>query len=378
MKSLVALVVAVFAAAPCLWDSDTLDTELRGLPDAFDLVVGRWHRHGDAYYRARVSRLAAKQPLTLAECDDLAVAYEHLDERDRAIEVMAKKAELLEGSNDDEHRYRYHANLGTFYAHAGRYDEALVELRKAVAINPAAHFGRENFQIELIEYVAAARTRPELWTQQSFLRHAGYRLPFVLAAGSIQYDPETHRPYPDWNGDRELDWDKAYKAIGGMLRFGGLEGPELYRALGELFLCKEHLNLAWWAYARAIERGHPAADNLQAIRRDIESHWQDARKHSNNGFVPPTAELVRTERAKADAWVLAFQQAEAEAIARGEDVRRDATLKRLLAIADGDVPTSAQQGRDAGIAWATTAMWSGAAIAGLIFAVVLLRRARGR
>jgi len=39
MKSLFATLLAVSAMAPCLWDSDTLDTELRGLPEAFDLVA---------------------------------------------------------------------------------------------------------------------------------------------------------------------------------------------------------------------------------------------------------------------------------------------------------------------------------------------------
>ena len=50
MKSLLAIAMFGLAMTPCIWDSDTLDTELRGLPDAFDLIVGRWHRHSDAYY----------------------------------------------------------------------------------------------------------------------------------------------------------------------------------------------------------------------------------------------------------------------------------------------------------------------------------------
>ena len=58
--------------APCLWDRDTLATELRGLPKALDLVLGKWHRHSEAYYRERIERLAGKEPLTLAECDALA------------------------------------------------------------------------------------------------------------------------------------------------------------------------------------------------------------------------------------------------------------------------------------------------------------------
>lgn len=226
MKSLLAIGVAGAAMAPCLWDSDTLDTELRGLPEAFDLVVGKWHRHSDAYYRERVARLRDAADITLDGCDDLAVAYERLGERDEAVATMAQKARLLEAAPDDGHRYRYHANLGTFHAHAGRYEQALTELRAAVAINPDAHFGREAFQIELIEYAAAAKADPQLWRRLSFLRHAGYRVRAHIGADGLRYAPDTSRDWGrDWAGERDLDWDKAYKAIAGMLRFGGLEGP---------------------------------------------------------------------------------------------------------------------------------------------------------
>ncbi len=337
MKSLLAMVLAGAAMAPCIWDSDTLDTELRGLPDALDLVVGKWHRHGEAYYRDRIARLAEKDPLTLAECDDLAVAYERLGDREQAVAVMARKAALLDASDDLEHRYRYHANLGTVHAHAGRFDEALSELRAAIALNPDAHFGRERFQIELIEFVAAARQDPALWQRFSFLRHAGYRVQAFIGAEGLRYQPDRSRDWgDDWRGERELDWDQAYKAVAGMLRFGGLEGPELYRALAELFLAKQHLNLAWWALERAIERGHPAAELLRRGQQSIEKHWDEARQHNRNGHVAPTSEVVAARRAAADRWVEAFQRAEAAAIARGEDVRSDAGLQRLLEQASGE------------------------------------------
>ena len=99
MKSLVAIGLVAAAMTPCLWDSDTLDTELRGLPEAFDLVVGKWHRHSDRYYRERVTRLASASELDLTGYDDLAVAYERLGERDAAVEVMAQKARTLSGTS---------------------------------------------------------------------------------------------------------------------------------------------------------------------------------------------------------------------------------------------------------------------------------------
>ena len=328
MKAICILVLASVTATPCLWDSDTIDTELRGVPDAFDLIVGRWHHHGEAYYRERVARLAALPQLTSSDYDDLAVAHEHLGDHDAAIAVMGRKAAALAKEADLGHEYRRLANLGTFHAHAGRYDEALVHLRAAVDLNPNAHFGRERFQIEAIEYVAAAKQRPELWAEMSFLRHAGYRLvmfPVNVAhpAGAIL--------------DRELGFETAYKAIGGMLRFGGRESAELFRSLGELMLSQQHLNLAWWAFRRAIERGHPASENLRTVLVSIERHWREAARYNTANPIPDEA-LYVAMRANADQWVAAFRALEAEAVARGADVRSDEAVRRLLTEADRRVP----------------------------------------
>lgn len=358
---------------PCIWDSDTLDTELRGLPDSFNLVVGRWHRHSDAYYQLRITKLGDKQDLTLAEYDDLAVAYERLKNRDKAIEVMARKAKALEKAPDEDHQYRYHANLGTFYAHSGKFDDALRELRTAVKINPKAHFGREHFQIELIEYVAAARANPELWRRRSFLRHAGYRVPMLVGSGGLKSAEYVKAEWDaDWGGKRVLDWDVAHKAVGGMLRFGGLEGAELYRALGELYLAKEHLNLAWWSFGRALERGHPAKDTMRAVQKSIEKHWDEARPHNSTGHVNPTQDDYKKRRTEADEWLETFQKAEAAAIERGEDVSSEKVLQRLLREADGEVPPAVE---------AQTSMTSwvmlGAAAAVGVLALMLSLRLRG-
>ncbi|MFT4514997.1 MAG: tetratricopeptide (TPR) repeat protein [Planctomycetota bacterium] len=366
MKSLLAIALAGAAMTPCLWDSDTLDTELRGLPDAFDLIVGKWHRHSDAYYQDRAVKLSTKSVLTLADYDDLAVAYEHLDKRDQAIEVMAGKAVALAAKPDKEHQYRYHANLGTFYAHAGKFDDALRELRTAVEINPGAHFGREVFQIELIEYVAHAKKEPEVWRLHSSLRHAGYYVQLSLASAAISTDPVTYKPRVGWNGTRKLDWDAAYKALAGMLRFGGLEGAELYRGMGELYLSKEHLNLAWWAYGRAIESGHPAAANLEMLRKTIESHWNEARPHKSTGHVNPTKADYDSKRAEADEWLARFQEAEAAAIARGEDVGSDQALKSLLDVANGNAIDAADD-EQSSFGWRATTLISCMCLFGILF-----------
>ena len=84
---------------PCIWDSDTLADEVRGLPDAQDLVTGRWFRHGEAYYQRRIETLPAlleKHPDRIELYDDLAVAHERLRDRDAAIREMGRKKAMLD------------------------------------------------------------------------------------------------------------------------------------------------------------------------------------------------------------------------------------------------------------------------------------------
>ena len=349
----------------CIWDSDTLDDELRGLPDAEQIVNGRWFRHGEAYYRQRIATLPAqleKNPRDLQAHDDLAVAHERLGDRDAAIAVMKRKAEALKDTPDPEHQYRYHANLGTFHAHAGQLEQALVELEKAVTLNPDAHFGRERFQIDLIRYVLEARKNPEVWTEHDFLTWSGYR---------VSYSGLTPGSFTGSVGEKEKEttWQKAYTAVVGMLRFGGLEGAELYRTLGDLFSAHGDLNLAWWCYQYAIEKKHPAAERIAYAVAGIEEHWDEAGLGD-----PPTMDTFRAVRKNADQWLANFHRAEEAALARGEHPGDPDVLKQLVEEADRATPP-APVGQSS---WLRLLLM-GAGGAALIAAVVFfLRRRRSR
>jgi hypothetical protein len=325
MLRIASCLIVSLLAAPCLWDTDTIDTELRGLPDALDLLVGRWHRHGDAYYRERIERLGKATALSLTDHDDLAVAYEKLGDQTAALAVMERKAQRLAVAPDADHEYRRLANVGTFHAHAGRYDEALVALRAAVALNPAAHFGREKYQIAVIEVVRQAQQRPALLSDASVL---GQIEPEVDLGWHALFERDGGRQVPD----------DLYQGVAGMVRFGGRDSALLFGLLAEVFLARRDLNLAWWAMQRAIERGHPASEAMHKCLRSIESHWLDGIREVNSRVAVPTIELYREVRANADRWLAAFQRLEAEALARGEDVRSDDAVAALIAQADRLVP----------------------------------------
>lgn len=329
--------LALAALAPCIWDRDTIDDELRGLPESFTLVTGRWFRHAPAYYRKRIETLPDHlelNPYDLAAYDDLAVAYERLEDRDMAIAVMARKAQALAARPDREHQYRYHANLGTFHAHAGRFEEALGELEKALEINPSAHFGREGIQVDLIKFVAAARKNRDLWSEHNGLSWNGYTFHEAsFPVGELTHSERSAR-------SRKIPWQEAYDAVAGMLRFGGLEGAELYRILGDLFHVRRDLHLAWWACQRALERGHPAEERIRASIRAIERHWSAAGMAG-----APTAEEYRAVRANADLWLENFRKAEETALSRGEDTGQPEILNRLVREADRDTPPVPDFGR---------------------------------
>lgn len=296
---------------PCIWDSDTIDDELRGVPDALDLLTGRSPQHGEAYYRARLERLTTDDGSpSFADLDDVAVARERLGNPARAIEVMHRKGEALDALGDaapTDARYRYHANLGTFLAHSGRFEDALAELERAVTIDPNAHFGRETVQIELIRSMLMQRRATE--------------------AGE-----EPPHSFVDHTLERGLDLDAVVAGLEGMVRFGGRPGAILFTALGETHQRRGDRNLAWFAFQRALECGaEREGPRGIALRLDLLDHQitdPDAASADDYAYI----------RANADGWLAAFHAHERRALARGADPGDPIVLEHLVAEADRSVP----------------------------------------
>ena len=223
---LVSVVLGLLAgpALACLWDYDTLKMERQQFPDALELITGKFLRHGEAFYRWRIAdreQRLAQTPDDLALVDDLAVAYEKVGETQKAIALMLDKAQKKPGVYETE------ANLGTFYIHAGEYEQGLAHIRKALEINPEAHFGREWVQQWLVQYVRVRRA-------------AGATLP-------LDPKPQGHgaRGFAAWlleqrgaedAEDEDAELAAAVKGVLGMMRFGNFDSPVLLEALGDLLL----------------------------------------------------------------------------------------------------------------------------------------------
>jgi hypothetical protein len=175
MLPIVVVLVLAAAASACLWDSDTLRYETKGMPGLVEVITGRIERQPPLYYQMRLERVAKlvqTEPGNLGAYDDAGVACDRLGRGDEAIGWMARKKEQLDridtaAGQGKEHLYRYHANLGTFLAHrwvrAGADRGVMADLvqgrdhiAEAIRINPDAHFGREKYQLMAMEWIIAA------------------------------------------------------------------------------------------------------------------------------------------------------------------------------------------------------------------------------
>jgi tetratricopeptide (TPR) repeat protein len=133
------LALSAATAWACLWDTDTLQMERMRFPGVLEIITGKFVRHSRAYYDWRITdrqKKLATRPDDPALVDDLAVAYAKLGRPEEGIPLLER---VLKQHPD---RYETLSNLGTLLFFAGRLDESKATIRRALEINPNAHFGR--------------------------------------------------------------------------------------------------------------------------------------------------------------------------------------------------------------------------------------------
>lgn len=302
---LAVLLLPVPPALACLWDSDTLKEESLGLEDVAAVVRGRILKHSATFYERKVAYtlpLLERADVKPERYDDLAVAYEKLGRTQEAIATMEAKEKRFPGL------YTTAANLGTFHAHAGDYTRGLEELRRALALNPDAHFGREKYQVKAIEYLQRLAVTPGLVQKEELLG-----LPLEPSSYLFVMNPKKailgrERP--------ELPKD-VLQGLVGMIRFGsGEKSQHLWFSLGMSLAWSGHKNLALRAMRRAELLGHPLArEHAGELLRTIKSY---AGRHEDWDKVG--AELD-AEWAKGQAWVREKQRKEDALLARGKEKR---------------------------------------------------------
>jgi len=322
---LVLTALCVTVAHACIWDSDTLAAEAKGLPGVADIIVGRFERNPPLYYEMRLARVTAEletSPHKLDLYDDAGAACDRLGRSDDAIAWMTRKHERFNNfskvpSND---LYRYHANLGTFHAHrwigSGADRDDLADLKaardhiaRAIEINPDAHFGREKFQLTAIEWLIDPT-------------HEGVSRSGMLDRWHLENDRHLshHRTAP---GDDPVHRE-AIEGLSGLIALGAAwRSVDVFTALRGELQAEGHSALAHLAHLRSAEL---IADGRTSLYTGEESMFDNY--HS---FVEAD-ERLRVEayfleaRALADEWHLRRTAYMLERLEAGRHPDTDATF----------------------------------------------------
>jgi hypothetical protein len=245
----------------CKWDSDTLAAEAKGLPEVVQVVTGRFERNPPLYYQLRLQRAAAlieADPCRLEAYDDAGAACDRLGHSDDAIRWMERKRSAMEraalpAATRREHRYRYLANVGTFWAHPwlrggadrrhiGDVRKARDFIRAAIRLNPNAHFGRERYQLRALEWILD----PPAYDPSEAYRTQ--RLPDFLGL-------ENHHGETSNTGSlKKLGYSDAVQGLAGLIVLGNAwESVDVFHALARALQIEGRSSLAYLAQLRCGE-----------------------------------------------------------------------------------------------------------------------------
>lgn len=351
----------------------------------YDTLHGLHPEHGPAWHEAVVRRARpivdgapASGPVDAAALDahdDLAVALDRLGRPDEGLAVLAQKwtrlaatwpeppaarGDAVELTPDRRAWYRAYANRGTLRIHRafGRLmaapgdaearadvDAGLADIRRSIALNPAAHFGRERWQAWIVTALLHALEAPALPRAYDLIGlrdDSGPLEPLRGFVGALPTDAELaaglsperreaarervphYAPDADWAaavghpGD-PIPFDAPALAIVGMWLYGGGPNPHFALLLGRLMERVDQPVIAWSAYARAAE----LADRLGPLRGQIEPQIEAASKRLATALGQTEDELqaaFEAERARGDAYreaQAAFEASLADPLAEG-------------------------------------------------------------
>jgi tetratricopeptide (TPR) repeat protein len=317
---IVALVISLTLASParaCLWDTDTLLDEQRGMPTVASILAGKWERHSPFFYEQRIAaarKTLDSDPKNLAAMDDLSVALEKTGHVNDAIDVMKRKLEI------DPAGYTTHANLGTFYLHSGDLDAGITHIKRALEINPSAHFGRERYQLMVAQYIRDGKKNPAVYASGSFV------MPVIAGESEaaeirtkigddeyFKFLATARTGMMDWGGRRDgPEVDKAIEGVVGMIRFGTGTSPDLFYALGDLLSARGDFHLAYRAYRRAIDLGLRDPEQIREAMDAARARHEDQSKFADD--------VIAAEQKDGSAWLAAYQAYEDDLLRTGRDV----------------------------------------------------------
>jgi tetratricopeptide (TPR) repeat protein len=278
LRILLFLLIAVLPSAACLWDRDTLQEEAKGKLDTVRAITGWFDRYPARYYEMRLERVTkelAEKPGSLDLHDDAGVACSRLGRHDEAIAWMAKKGEVLASKQYEdpkEQSYRYYSNLGTFllirwivqpeetrFTDLADLKASETFIKRALELNPDAHFGREKFQYMLIRWLLDPQGPPEYGTV-NFL-----------------YLEQDHMLRPNGSVEADFSLEEARKGITGLIQLGAAwESVDTFQTLQLCLHSESSMLLAHLAYLREKElydSGKRSFHPVKTVRAEVRPHF---------------------------------------------------------------------------------------------------------
>lgn len=307
----------------CIWDSDTLAAERARFPEVAELITGYFARHSREFYAWRLLRSEEliKNGKAVAETyDDLAVSQHKLGDHKAAIATMEAKEKLFPG------KYETFSNLGTFYIYTGDLNQAQAYIRKALAINPNAHFGREKYQLWLVEWLQARATANDE-------KIKGWSVAKGEPRGFAEFVIRREKNIPDGNAalDPQMtprQQSDALRGIMGMMWFADFDNPLLLEALGDVLVAgpieRNAAQLAAFSYLHAADK---TSDFAAAARlRQLASGAGIA----THGFdLAATQKVLKDALEKGRAYVESVRKDEIEWLRQGLDAEQEFQKKYL-------------------------------------------------
>ena len=130
--------------------------------------------------------------------------------------------------------YETYANLGTFYLHDKQLEKGIKYIKKALIINPDAHFGRERYQLYLAEYLVFKMEDGTI--PQPLANQRGHEArQKTLFTDFLTTKIEEKKPIDEQKGrlnDKEIT--QAIHGVKGMMKFGNYNSPILLEVLADL------------------------------------------------------------------------------------------------------------------------------------------------
>jgi hypothetical protein len=287
-----------------------------------DVLHERYARHGKDYYDERNRQVnvtlkgqGADFPPTeknFALLDDLGVGLDSIGDHDGAVRVLRDKLKRQLAKNySGRQLYTTYANLGTFLIHGSAQQaiqgnaaskqqlrEGLAFIKKAIDVNPQAHFGREIWQAVIVEFTLAAIENPGLLLKYDMIgdslsqavdpgkcrsyqemwsfwgRDADpakdsrpaevYRNQITNVGGEADWEKDVHSSQP-----KPVPFDEPTLGIVGMWRLGGGANPHFALALGEIMTRVGQRYIAWCAYERATRLVEHCRKRQQLIAEQL-------------------------------------------------------------------------------------------------------------